>query len=616
MPTTLTPLPEVFPRVYLETEDTVRARLLAGVPENWSSIEGAWARQMLEIDVPEFTRIWQELNRYLSYTFIRWAWGPLLDAHGVNYGTPRKEGTAAVGMVRFTAPEDTHIPPATLVGVAITDPDQARVTYQTSNLFSVEVGAAGFVDVPVISVENGSAGNQGPGAATLLESPNVEGVEGVSNPTAISGGSDPETDEAYRLRLEAQAALSLGSGAVLDYIVWSLEKPGIVDVAVEPLWDTSGTTPGVRDNRVNGSVFVSLRGPGFVGIDWPTVQEVQKYLDPSRQLLAQMEEGDPWTHTEGAGSISWSEANRQAGAQALVVTSIGAEADVAQVLRGMDLSRFSGSDEIMLWVKAGNWASLTNTTSVRLMSGETAYFEAKMTMVSGSGTTKPTSGSAWWLWRIQRNQFTEHEEPDWSAITALQIHQVTSAAATITWDYFTIQSEGGPAGGGRAPVGAAVTVGTPLPKVFDVAAKVIPEAGFSLSGAPGTANLSALLEAAISEWMQTLKPGEPLRISALEAVMKNVAGVADLVLLSPGATSSVIESGSGFIVLVPESGDPFATSGTVYVGGKEVTYAGRTGEVLEGVSSIVGIEVGEPVRQVDLPIKVTQYPVLGQLTLS
>src|ERR1700682_2517408 len=162
-------LPEIFERIYLETEDTVRARLLAAIPEKWATVEGSFPRDMIEVDVLEVTRMWDELNRYLSYMFIQYAYGQLLDAHGQSYGTPRKTGTEATGIVRFTAPEGTAIPPATLVGVPTTNPDEPRAIYQTTTIASAIVPAAGYVDVPVISLEKGVAQNQAAGAITLLE---------------------------------------------------------------------------------------------------------------------------------------------------------------------------------------------------------------------------------------------------------------------------------------------------------------------------------------------------------------------------------------------------------------------------------------------------------------
>src|SRR4051794_29736945 len=115
-------LPERFQPIYQETQDTVRARLLKAVPENYAVVEGSWARDMLEISVLELSRMWSELNNYLSYTFIQYAYGPLLDGMGQQYGTPRKPGTPATGTVRFTAPPGTVIARSTLVGVPSVDP--------------------------------------------------------------------------------------------------------------------------------------------------------------------------------------------------------------------------------------------------------------------------------------------------------------------------------------------------------------------------------------------------------------------------------------------------------------------------------------------------------------
>lgn len=614
------PLPEVFERIYQETEDTVRERLLAGLPEKWATVEGSFPRDMIEVDVKEFTRVWDELNRYLSYTFIQYAYGGLLDGHGQNYGAPRKTGTQATGIVRFTAPEATAIPPGTLVSVPTTNPDEPLATYQTTNVSSAIVPAAGYVDVPVISLEVGAAQNQAAGTITLLDSPSVVGVEAITNPAAMTGGSDPETDTEYRTRLIQEAALSVGSGTLADYAAWSLEKPGIADVAVTPLWDTSGTTPGVFDGRQNGSVIISLRGPSFVAVDWSQLQEVQKYIDPSRQVIVLLEEGEPWSLTGGAHTtLDWEKNETQAGATALRLVTTEADTAIASVVRTMDLSRFAASNSIYFWIKSSNWANVSNTSAIRFYTSEGNYFQAELKTISASGgSAKPGAGSEWWLWRVDKGQFTETGKPDWSNITKVEIRQITTAAATQYYDYWTMRDPIGATGGGRAPVGASVTVVTPVPYTINVKLQLTPLPGYTVSGAAGTSNLTELLTSSINAYLRSLKPGEPLLISKLENAINDTPGVADFLLEEPGATTTLSESvtlPAATIKVAATTG--FLNSGSIFVGNQLVNYTGKTGTSFTGCTLGAGAQAAnEPVMQTSIPVTVTQYAVLGELTIT
>lgn len=613
-------LPEVFERIYRETEDTVRARLLAAIPEAWATVEGSFPRDMIEVDVLEFTRMWDELNRYLSYTFIQYAYGSLLDGHGQSYGTPRKTGTQATGIVRFTAPEGTAIPPGTLVSVPTVNPDEQRVVFQTTSVSSLIVPAAGYVDAPVISLESGSAQNQAAGAITLLNSPNVVGVTAITNPVPTTGGSDPETDSEYRTRLIAQAALPVGSGTVTDYIAWSLEKPGISDVAVEPLWDTSGTTPGVFDGRQNGSVLISLRGPTFVAVDWSNLEDVQKYIDPSRQTIAIMEEGEPWTlTTQEHTTLSWEKLAVQTGASALSLVTTAADTAVTSLVRTMDLSRFAPADGFWLWIKSTDWSKVSNTSAVRFYTDEGDYFAAELKTISASGgTAKPGAGSEWWVWRVDKGQFTAVGAPDWSAITKVEIRQITTGAATQYYDYFTMRDPIGAVGEGRAPVGASVTVVTPVPLAINVTIQLTPMAGYTISGASGTANLTELLKASINAYFHSLKPGEPVLISKLENAINDTPGVADFLLESPGGTTTLAKATTlPTATIEVASTVGFLSAGTIYVNNQLVTYTGKTATTFTGCTGGGGIQaIDSVVTQTSIPVTMHQYVSLGELVLT
>jgi uncharacterized phage protein gp47/JayE len=613
-------LPDRFPPIFPETEDTVRARLLSAVPEDMSIVEGSFARDFLDITVGELALVWSAINTTISQMFIAWATGITLDAHGEQYGVPRSEGTAATGTVRFSGTAgETVIPPATLISVPTVDPDAERAVYQTTNVATVVVGAAGYVDVGAQAINPGADGNQPAGSVTYLDSPNVEGITAVTNLAPMTGGSDPDDDEVYRAKLLEAAKLPLGSGTLEDYVLWSLERPGIADATSQELWDLSGTTPGVRDGRENGSVLVSVRGPALVAVDWSELQDVQKWIDPYRQLVAIMEEGEPWVLASGAATVGWSATNKQMGEKGLTISEPAAGTSVVYLSRSMDLSRFFTDDDFYLWVLADDWSRISNTSKVRLYMTDTDYFEAAMSVVTPSQPTKPTSSSSWWLWRVQKQLFTATGNPSWSAINKIEITQVvTTGAAVGTYDYWSIRHLSGALRKGRAPVGQAATIVTPVPKAINVNAQVTLDPSATLTGAPGTANATELITASIVAFFQSLKPGEPMRTAKLAQAIIDTPGVVDVVLVTPGAVTTL--NGVHVLPTSPlllKSSTNFLPQGTVVVGNQKVAYTGISGNTLTGVTGGAGtIADGSPVRQREVLVSMNQYPVLGTLTLA
>jgi uncharacterized phage protein gp47/JayE len=294
--TTLDIDPGAFTPPFLETSDTVRARLLAAVPTGLSVEAGTWVDDFVEINVNEDVRGWAALNWMLAQCFPAWATGQQLDAHALSYGLIRSIGSYASGVVRFTATPGTAVIPSTVVEVPNQDPTAQRIQYETTNLVSVIVPAgSGYVDVPVVATSIGEAFNQPAGAVALLDTALGTGdqvVSAVSNLLPMVGGGDAEVDYDLRQRVLAQAQLPTGSGTIVDYIAWAKLVPGVEGVAVYGQWDTAGTTPGLADGRQNGSVILALLDSNNVPVDWSVVYSAQQLIDPSRQLIAMLDLGE------------------------------------------------------------------------------------------------------------------------------------------------------------------------------------------------------------------------------------------------------------------------------------------------------------------------------------
>ena len=207
----------------------------------------------------------------------------------------------------------------------------------------------------------------------------------------------------------------------------------------------------------------------------------------------------------------------------------------------MDLSRFPSDADMFLWLKAADWSKADATTRGRFETSPGNHYEFELSTVSPAGTAKPTSGTAWWLYRARKSAAVVTGVPEWSAIRRVEvIPRFSSAAATTpTADYLRFISPGGAAGEGRAPIGAAVTVMTPVPKVINVAATLTLADGYTLTGATGTVSVTDRLQSLLSEFLMSVPPGELVRVKHIENVIHDAPGIVDFTLTAPAANQLI-----------------------------------------------------------------------------
>ena len=218
----------------------------------------------------------------IRQAFPQTAEGDYLDRHAQMRGLERKSGTCAEGIVRFTTEEmadvDREIPVGTVCMTV------GLVRFETTKQARLLAGLTA-VDVPVRAVEAGSAGNIGPGEIVTMAVAPV-GVSGCTNPEAILGGSDGESDETLRQRILAsyrrlpnganaafyeQMALSFDQVAGAA-VVCRPRGIGTVDVVVS----TQAGLPGQElleeltqhiQQRREIAVDVQVRAPETVGVN-------------------------------------------------------------------------------------------------------------------------------------------------------------------------------------------------------------------------------------------------------------------------------------------------------------------------------------------------------------
>jgi uncharacterized phage protein gp47/JayE len=184
-----------------------------------AAVQGA-ATNLLDLTVGSVLRAILEANasaalwlqwlivQVLATTRLATSSGADCDSFGADFGFTRLPAVAAAGAVtfsRFTPGIVALVPVGTTISVAGNGPGFLVVADASNPAFNAAsngyVLAAGIssVTAPVVAVIPGSAGNVQAGAVAVLNSA-IAGVDMVTNPLALSGGMDAESDAAFRAR--------------------------------------------------------------------------------------------------------------------------------------------------------------------------------------------------------------------------------------------------------------------------------------------------------------------------------------------------------------------------------------------------------------------------------
>ena len=147
----------------------------------------------------ELYRLEASLDWLERQAFPQTASGEQLDLHGAQRGVTRGEAEKATGVVSFSRylplSFDLVVPKGTVCATS----GEPVVEYQTTE-DAVLVSGQLTVGIPVEAVVAGASGNAAAGYVTTLVNAPV-GINYAANETAITGGKDPEDDEAYRARV-------------------------------------------------------------------------------------------------------------------------------------------------------------------------------------------------------------------------------------------------------------------------------------------------------------------------------------------------------------------------------------------------------------------------------
>jgi uncharacterized phage protein gp47/JayE len=245
---------------------------------NLDTKPGTVARDlMIEGPSAQLALLYDELQSVSNLQSLRLSIGTDLDKLAKNYGLTRKQSTPSTGVALLTFSSlnatiaiNAGAPVYTAGGLGFTVvngisvvPSNINTYRSTATKFAAQLAFVGITDqyaveATVIASAPGSAGNIGQYTITTVSIP---GISNVTNTVAFSGGTDQETDAAFRNRI--LAAFSGSSvGTSLGYLNAALGVTGVLDAVVigpgNPLMTRDGTVSEV----INGVLTVVSEGSG------------------------------------------------------------------------------------------------------------------------------------------------------------------------------------------------------------------------------------------------------------------------------------------------------------------------------------------------------------------
>jgi hypothetical protein len=239
---------------------------------------GTVARDLM-VDAPssQLAILYDELSGISDKQSFRLVTGSDLDKLAKNYGLIRKQSTPSTGVALMTfasIPATININQGDIVtsvnglsftvstGVSV-NPNSLNYYQSVATQYSNQLAFVGITDqyavqVTVAASSPGSQGNIGPYSLNQATS---AGVSNVTNINAFQGGTDQETDSAFRNRVLA-AFSGAAVGTTLGYLNTALSVTGVEDAAVIGPGNVLMTRDGTIVQDINGTLTITSEGTG------------------------------------------------------------------------------------------------------------------------------------------------------------------------------------------------------------------------------------------------------------------------------------------------------------------------------------------------------------------
>lgn len=235
-----------------KTFENILNDMLSRAPSDVDKREGSIIYDALAPAAYELAQAYFLLKNYVDLYSVDTAVSEYLDRKAADYGIIRKPATNAIRKIETSGPT----PMGSRWGLAGT-------TYVVNEMISSNVY---------------SATCEQPGEIGNMYSGPLENIDNVSDVTAtltdiIVSGSDAETDEGLRNRIQQYLINPAQDGNIAQYLKWATEYPGVGAAKVFPLWNGGNT------------VKIAITNSQYLPAESSLVQEFQNYIDPNSEGL-------------------------------------------------------------------------------------------------------------------------------------------------------------------------------------------------------------------------------------------------------------------------------------------------------------------------------------------
>lgn len=219
--------------------EEIHSRMMNNLPTDIDDMPGGFAYDFTMPTALEKSELIQfHLVRTLMLMFPMWAWGDWLDYHASATGIVRREAGYSYGTIMVTGDAGTVIPINTIFCTPSVNNKPSIQFFATEETVINDSGSA---IVHIKAADSGKMGNVSARTITMMFRP-INGIKSVINNEKTTGGTEKETDEALRSRIqEANESEPSYVGNNSDYIRWAKEVVGVGAVTVIPEWDGPGS---------------------------------------------------------------------------------------------------------------------------------------------------------------------------------------------------------------------------------------------------------------------------------------------------------------------------------------------------------------------------------------
>jgi uncharacterized phage protein gp47/JayE len=254
------------------TYEALLADVLDNAPDDIDKRQGSIFYDAVSGIVMQIAKMYTDIDAVFQYIFIATAMGEYLDMKASEYGMERLSATAAKYRLVYEGTTPT-------LG--------ARFFHnETGKYFRIESDNGVLL---LASEDTGTGCNDIPYGDLAVPVNTIEGLTASSFGSIYDYGTDEETDDDLRVRIQEKIAGPAENGNKQHYKTWCESVDGVGLARITPLWNGPNTVKGV------------LISPLGLPCGEAVVQEVQEYIDPATKGYTAEVEDKTYVVGDGIG---------------------------------------------------------------------------------------------------------------------------------------------------------------------------------------------------------------------------------------------------------------------------------------------------------------------------